>query len=338
MSIPGHDRISVLMACYNADRFVAGALESIRRQTHSNFEVIVVDDGSTDNSAAIVGRFVGDKVRIVRQQNRGAACARNEAFRHSTGDYVLFMDADDIVAPTHLQSLLQRASETRGCIALSRWARFQSDPAEAQFPSRLTERDLPGPDWLELDWRAAQPMTQSGMLLLPRSLLEIHGGWDERLSLNDDFEFFARQISRCSGVRFAPDARLYYRSAVAGSLSGRKSRAAVESAYLSMELGTRHLLSIRDTSATRKICANLMKDFEYTYFPAHADLRAKARKRIAELGGSDLAPNGPPGFHRLRPWIGWKAARLAQRATAILKLRRLRNRKRSAHERAPAID
>lgn len=326
----GVPAVSVLMACYNSEPFVGAALDSVCAQTFPDFELIVVDDGSTDNSAAIVQRYVGSRVRIVRQTNQGAAIARNVALRNSVGDFVLFLDSDDIISPKHLEALVSRAMACPGCIALSRWDRFRLDPTEATFPPRPTEQDLPGPDWLELDWRDARPMTQSGMALLPRSLLERYGGWDERLTLHDDFEFFARMITRSNGMKFAPDARLYYRSAVAGSLSSRKSRADVESAYLSFDLGTRHLLAAKDTASTRRICANLLQDFDYTYFPNYRDLRAKARTRVAELGGSDLAPDGPPGFQRLSPWIGWRAARMAQHAAEKLKLNRasrLRNRR-----------
>ncbi len=306
--------VSVLMACYNAERFVGAALESVFAQTFADFELIVVDDGSSDRSAQIIESSADDRLKVLRQANKGAAAARNAAFPHSTGDYVLFLDADDLIGPRHLEAMAARVSEAPGSVALSPWDRFRTDPDEAVFPQRPTERDLSGPDWLELDWSGGQPMTQSGMFLLPRALLEQNGLWDERLSLHDDFEFFARMISRSSGVRFTPEARLYYRSAVNGSLSGRSSRMAVESGFLSLDLGTQHLLAVKDADSTRRACANLLQSFEYSHFPHHADLRAQARMRVASLGGADIAPEGPPGFHRLRPLIGWKAARLVQRA------------------------
>jgi hypothetical protein len=155
-------------------------------------------------------------------------------------------------------------------------------------------------------------MTQSGMLLLPRRLLDAHGLWYEQLSLDDDFEFFARMISKSGGIRFAPGGALCYRSAIRGSLSGQRTAAAAQSAFLSLDLATRHLLAAKDPANTRRVCANLFQAFDYRFFPQHRSLRSEARKRVAELGGADLAPDGPPGFQRLRPWIGWRAARLAQ--------------------------
>ena len=155
-------------------------------------------------------------------------------------------------------------------------------------------------------------MTQPGMFLVPRLLVMRVGGWDERLSLIDDFEFFARIIVHSGGVRFAPQARLYYRSGIEGSLSGRKSRDAVESAFLSISLGTQHLLDAEESRRTRRACANIFQSFDYEHYPHHADLRVKVRRRVTELGGSDLAPIGPPRFQQLRKLVGWRAARRLQ--------------------------
>src|SRR5690606_38229254 len=118
--------------------------------------------------------------------------------------------------------------------------------------------------------------------------------WDERLSLINDFEFFARVLVCATEILYSPGARLYYRSGLPQSLSGRKTRPAVESAFLSISLGTRHLLEAEDSPRTRRACANILQDFDYTYYPNHPDLRGGARARAAELGGSDLSPDGPP--------------------------------------------
>lgn len=307
-----HVRVSVLMACHNAERFVAASIESVLRQTLTEYELIIVDDGSNDRSPQIVAQYVTDNVTLLQQPNLGAASARNAAFRHSRGEYVIFLDADDLIAPSHLLALLECAARHPGCIALSRWDRFINDPQEATFPHRVTEGDFHGADWLELDWRDAQPMTQSAMLLLPRKLIEQHGLWNEELSLDDDFEFFARMIANSAGIRFAADAALYYRSAIPGSLSNRRTASAARSAFKSLDLGTRHLLAVKNTPNVRRLCANLLQSFEYRFYPEQADLRAQARGRVAELGGADIEPDGPPGFHRLRAWVGWRAARLTQ--------------------------
>src|SRR5207249_11804980 len=136
-------------------------------------------------------------------------------------------------------------------------------------------------------WRDAPPMLQCALGLIPRAILKASGGWDERLSLINDFEFFARVLCHSSEVRFTAGARLFYRSGLSGSLSGTRSPRAAESAFRSLMLGTAHLLAKRQDAAARCSCANVLQDFIYTFFPDHRDLRLQIAARVKELGGSD---------------------------------------------------
>ena len=223
MTIP---LISVLMPCFNASAYLKGAVWSVLSQSWEDLELIVVDDGSSDGSIGVLQYFRDRRLTVVEQTKAGAAAARNRAFSESRGQFVMFMDADDWIPPEHLAALHSAASNASSCIGMAQWDRFYSDPGEALFPARATYRDALGSEWLIQDWSQGAGMAGPGMFLIPRDLVEQHGGWDERLSLLDDFEFHARIIARSGGVRFAPEARLYYRSGLTGSLSGRRSRKA----------------------------------------------------------------------------------------------------------------
>ena len=310
--------VSVLVPAHNAERFASATVESALAQTHPDVEVVVVNDGSTDGTRGVLAAYEGRGVRVVDQPNAGAAAARNRALRESSGRAVLFLDGDDVIGRDHVARLVDRLAGSESAVAMGEWDRFTDDPSTATFSPRPTYRDAGGVDWIVQDWADARPMTQSGTFLIPRALLDRVGGWDERLSLIDDFEFFARVIARSGGVRFAPGARLYYRSGLGGSLSGRKSRRARESQALSLLLGTQHLLDAEDSPRTRHAAAGVLQDFVYDVYPDHPDLRAQVRQRVAELGGSDLPPDGPPGFHRLRRLVGWRLARRAERVSRHL--------------------
>ena len=313
--------VSVLIPCFNAERYVGEALESVLAQTYAPIEVIVVDDGSTDGSAQVVAGFAGRGVVFFSQKGGSAAAARNRAFEQSRGDFVLFLDADDLIGPGHIEALTGRLGQRSNTIAMGQWDRFKFNPGEALFPNRLGYHDTNAVDWLCDDWSAGQPMTQCGTFLIPRSLIKLAGGWDERLSLTDDFEFFARLLCEARELFFAQGARLYYRS-VPGSLSAQVSRAAAQSAALSLQLGTGHLLEAENSPRTRRAAANMLQTFDYTFYPAFSDLRRDLALRIAELGGSDLCPDGPPGFHNLRSWIGWRGARRLQHLAMKLRVNR----------------
>lgn len=100
-------KVSIIIPLYNKEAYIAATLESALRQTYGALEVVVVDDGSTDGSAAVVARRMegprGEAVRLVRQENRGLAAARNAAIAAAEGHYVVPLDADDLLEPAYVE-------------------------------------------------------------------------------------------------------------------------------------------------------------------------------------------------------------------------------------------
>lgn len=301
------------MPCYNAAPFVVAALDSVLSQSWQTLEVIVVDDGSTDGSAEILAKLTDRRVTVIHQGNRGQCAAANRALSESTGDYIKFFDADDLLSPDFIERQMAKLAGRTDAIASAEWGRFYDDDLESfQLNPQTVWRDMTATDWLVEAWKDARPMMQCALWLIPRAILDRSGGWDEELSLINDFEFFARVLCHAEEVLFTPSATLYYRSGINGSLSGQKNRKAAESAYHSLTQGTGHLLARRSDHASRNSCANVLQDFIYTFYPNHPDLEKKVANRIAELGGSSLPPDGPPRFLKLQRLIGWKAARRIQ--------------------------
>lgn len=106
--------ISVAIPLFNKGAFIMEAIESVRSQTFSNFEIVVVDDGSTDNGPVKLARFNDPRLRIIKQANAGVSIARTRAMREAQGTYVAFLDADDIWQPDHLFHLAQLSHRFRG--------------------------------------------------------------------------------------------------------------------------------------------------------------------------------------------------------------------------------
>lgn len=314
--------VSVLMPARNAEQWVAQALESVLGQTWRNLEIIVVDDGSTDATADVVAGFAKHGVRLLRQEGAGQSAAANAAFAASTGDLIKFFDADDVLGSDAIERQVSRLEGRDDCVASMEWARFRRDPSEARFVPEPVWRDMNPADWLVAAWERAHPMMQCALWLIPRPVLLRAGLWDARLSLINDFEFIARVLVSAKKVRFTEGARLYYRSGVAGSLSGTRGRTAVESAFCSVDLGTRALLGLEDTPRTRRVSANILQSFIYETYPEYADLRDVAADRVRALGGATLTPDGPPMFHLVRRVVGWRMARRIERAAVARGLNR----------------
>ena len=102
---------SVIIPLYNKEDYISDCLKSALNQNFNDYEIIIVNDGSTDKSVAIVESFQSDKIKLFHQKNSGASIARNNATKFSSGRYMAFLDADDIWKPNHLQCLLDSIKE-----------------------------------------------------------------------------------------------------------------------------------------------------------------------------------------------------------------------------------
>lgn len=303
--------VSVLIPCHNAAPWLAETLESALAQTWPNLEVILVDDGSTDDSLTVAHRFKQPNLRIIAQANQGAAAARNRALESAQGEVIQFLDADDLLAPDKIERQMALLQQHPGCLIAGAWARFRHQPQEATFTPEPLWQDMAPVDWLVCAW-SGHWMMHPAAWLVPRSLIQAAGPWNEALSLNDDGEYFARVILASQGVRFCQEARSYYRSGHAVSLSGRKTPEAWASQYRVLSLQSRYLLTAEDSPRTRQVCANLMQRFIYEVFPDVPSLRNLATKQVRRWGGATEKPMGGPLFQMAARIVGWQAARHAQ--------------------------
>lgn len=300
--------VSIIIPCHNAAPWLEATLRSAVAQNWPETEIIVVDDGSTDGSQAIARGFESRGVRILTQPNRGAAAARNAGLAAARGDFIQFLDADDLIDPGKIAWQMERlAQEPEGTAAMGAWGRFKRDPAEASFRPEPPCRDWDDPaDFLRLLYRDHR-MMHPACWLLPRELVRRAGPWDESLSLNDDGEYFCRAALAASRLAFCPEAKVRYRSYVSGSLSRRDDPAACRSLLKSTELCSRHLLNRSDIPDTRQALANAFQRLEYELYPAARPLSRIARRRADEFGGSNIQPIMGDKSQLLARIIGWRA-------------------------------
>lgn len=197
--------ISVVIPTYNYGRFIREAIDSVLAQTYAPLEILVVDDGSTDDTEQIV-RAYGDRVRYIRQQNAGVGAARNTGIASARGEYVAFLDSDDVWLPEKLAKEI---------------ARFETDPELGLVYGGAERFDESGTLSVALDgiegWiapellRLERSVISSGSgTLLPKRVAEEVGGFDANLQPSEDWDFCYRVALR-HRVGFVPEVLVRYR-------------------------------------------------------------------------------------------------------------------------------
>lgn len=302
--------ISICMPVYNAAAYIKDSIQSILAQTYSRWELIVVNDGSTDGTERILNAFIDERIKVFYQKNKGQSAAANQAFNLSVGEYIKFFDADDLLSPNFLAAQINRLAKNPDCIVSAQWGRFYDDNLDTfKLNPETVWRDISPDEWLVTAWMDAQPMMQCALWLIPRNTLHLSGLWDEKLSLINDFEFFSRVLLNSKKVLFEPEATLYYRSGLKGSLSGIKTRASAESAFLAIKSAYSLLLKYRNDAKAQLACSNIWQNFIYEIYPNHSDLITDAKANLALLPKPTLSyPCG--GYTKIaKQLIGWKATK-----------------------------
>lgn len=299
--------VSICIPAYNAEKYILQTLDSIYQQSYTNIEIIVVNDGSIDNTLKILLGQQKENLIIVNQENKGQCSAANQAFKVSKGSLIKFLDADDLISEDFIKNQVARLENNEDAIASSAWGRFYEDNLDTFNLNRESVwRDMEPMNWLVESLADGPNMMQCGLWLIPRKILSISGLWDERLSLINDFDFFIRVILSSKKILFTKDATLYYRSGVTDSLSAQVSRKALESALLSTKLGVGHILKFEDSVQTRKVCGNCLQGWKYIFYPREMDLYREANKIAANLGGSDYPFPAGGKTKLLSSIFGWK--------------------------------
>ncbi len=208
-------KISVIIPCYNAEQTLRQTLRAALNQTLPPQEIIIVDDGSSDFSVGCAARFMSP-VRILRQEHRGANAARNLGAANAAGDALMFLDADDLLAPNALEELAAALHRAPGGIAACQWRRYvhasgvwRARPASSAMRPVL-ESSLSA--WLH-GWRPP-PCA----LLWSRHAFDRTSGWDESTPFNQDDDIFARALGAGAPVATTDRAIAYYRRPARGRL------------------------------------------------------------------------------------------------------------------------
>lgn len=216
--MPDTPEISVVIPCFNGEKYLATAIRSVLAQNWPSIEIIVVDDGSTDQSARLVkDSFPG--VKLVQQANQGVAAARNHGIDHATADWIAFLDADDVWLEGKLARQWQQLQDNPGVrMNYTAWQVWQS---EALAPSEAFTRQLQALGANPQHWGGPSGWIYPALLLdcevwtstvlAHRSVFEEVGNFDTSLRIGEDYDLWLR-ASRCTQILRVPQPLALYRT------------------------------------------------------------------------------------------------------------------------------
>lgn len=278
--------VSIIIPVYNSARYLEETLWCVINQTWPNKELIIVDDGSTDNSLAVAKQFKQPWITVCRQKNSGASVARNKGLEKAKGDYIQFLDADDLISSNKIEEQIKLLENNPDSIAVCPTVYFRDGESpyiipvthewysvgssdNVDFLIKLYGGPLIGPGY--------GGMVQPNAWLTPRYIIDKAGPWNEMRNPDDDGEFFCRVILGSKGICYVPNATNYYRKFNNdASLSAQKNRDAISNILKSTKLKAKHLLSQTKNPLAKLALSRLFWEVATVSYPKFKDITKEA--------------------------------------------------------------
>lgn len=300
-------KVSILIPCYNSEAFVAETLECCLKQTRQNIEVILVDDGSKDKSYEVAKQYESEKIKVYQQPNSGACVARNLAFEKSSGDYIMYLDADDLICDNYVEALVGGLEgKNKNAIATGQWNRFRKETSEAEFHQLKVYNNYANGFELLLEMWETGEMLACTSYLVPRQLVEQVGGWDESVLKNQDGEFFARVLIKAGEIVHVPEAKFYYRTGDYLTVSKASSEKKVASMLDTFVSYKKNALAHEDSRRVREALSINFTLFMYLHGNQYPALYERARQEVKSLGVGYILNSEPERVKQICKWIGFE--------------------------------
>lgn len=306
--------VSILIPAYNAREWIADTVQSALAQTWKRTEIIVVDDGSTDSTLEVLEKFESQGVRVVTQKNQGAAAARNTALSLCRGEYIQYLDADDLLSPDKIAGQVEALQDgiSKRTLLSSPWGNFLFRYDRAEFIPTSLWCDLSPAEFL-IRKMGQNLFMQTSTWLVSRELTEAAGLWDVALLTDDDGEYFCRVLLASDGIRFVPKGKVYYRASHFNSVSFiGLSNAKCEAQWRSMKLHIGYLRSLEDSPRVHAACLKYLQDWLLSFYPERPNIVREAEQMAESLGGQLAAPRLSWKYSWIRALFGWRLAKRAQ--------------------------
>jgi len=314
-------KVSIIIPLHNAESYIGEAVDSCLNQTYANIEVIVVENGSNDGSWNIISNYKDPRISRFQIEASSATVARNFGYLKSVGDYIMFLDADDVLSLDKISNQMALFAELGNDVLIScAWGKFTNDISKTSFVLQKVWNDLLPVDWLVTSW-AGGGMMQTACWLTPRGLIEKAGLWDETLKSNpnDDGDFFSRVILSAKKVHFCKKSKVYYRTEINNSLSTKISEEAKYSLLHTFINYENNILTKENSNRVRLALAYNYLYFIYRFYPKPQVLISVAKEKITNLKVDVLPLVGGNNFKNISKMFGFYNALKLRQLTRDLK-------------------
>ncbi len=219
--------VSIIIPTFNRAHIIGETLDSVKNQSYKNWECIIIDDGSVDNSEEIISKFIESDTRFIRiprpaNTPKGAASCRNIGIEKSRGKYIQFLDSDDLISSNKLEVQVVVLENTiPNSIATCKWGGKKPKWSTPRVYQGLSSyKNFPTPLALYKEFANRFTYFPLHVFLIPKELILKSGKWNENLSVNDDGEFFTRLLLQTSKIVFCRNTYVLYRTGGGNRITG----------------------------------------------------------------------------------------------------------------------
>ncbi|QXU42333.1 glycosyltransferase [Pedobacter sp. D749] len=317
--------VSIIIPTFNSANFIEACIKSALNQSYPYIEVIVVDDGSEDNSFELAQRYVKLGVKVFKQINKGASAARNFGLKHANGTYIQFLDADDLLAENKIELQMRELLKHPNSISFGDCINFKISPtAKHNIVNSHIARKI---KFIETPKNFIKKLygvidnLPAGMVeihswLCPKNIIENAGRWNETLSVDDDGDFFLRVILKAKKVIYVPESLVYYRKHEFGSLSNANGRKNIAASIKSVNCKAETLIGYYPNDMEFKtMISDAFWQLAVRAYPEFKDLSQTSIKYALKILGEKRIPKlyiGNHFFDFIANQLHWKLARNLQ--------------------------
>ena len=297
-------KVSVIIPAYKAGKYVSQTLDSIINQTFKNLDIIIIDDGSSDNTSEIILKYCkrDSRINYYFQENKGCSASKNAGLLKAKGEFIQYLDADDILSPEKIEIQMKSILDKPNAIAVCNTVIIGEsiDQSSGYIDAKIINKQGSGFEFLLrlLGSEGKCGMVQPNAYLIPKQIAEKIGEWNDKISPSpdEDGEYFTRALLCAEEVVFTEGINFYRKLTNNGSLSQKYSFDRVCNLLETVDLKFKHIFEIESSIRTMKLYQLNISQVVYQFGIEYPELVPKAKKMLAKRGVEKFEINLPWRF------------------------------------------